>query len=460
MARPPQFPITIKAGATAIKIYRSPQQVKVAPKANARPASGRKAKVVTYDSYVVVHYRGGNRQRQRFKSLELAQTEAARVRASLLNEDSAGLQITGTDLVAYNQACHIAKGFGISPDQLAKEYATARKILGEVSILEAAHFFDRYGKTVKEKRTVPEVVEELLTGLKADNKSSYHIKDMERRLRTFAKEFIGPITNVETKNVSEWLRNLKGEDNAGKDIIYAPKTRNHYRNAVVQLFNYARDQGYLPKGMPTEIEGVKALTVVPPQNEIFTVEEMTKLLNNSPDWLVPSLAIKAFSGVRTEEILRMHWSALNFETKHITLSADVTKTKQRRLIPMPDNLVAWMELHRGKVGRICGRWGRPQAFVQAFERVGQRLGVKVGANRFRNSYITYRVAVTHDIQRVSLESGNSPKVIQREYLELATESDGKRWFEIRPSVSVAGRKPEARQPNATRKPKPKRSRRT
>ena len=132
----------------------------------------------------------------------------------------------------------------------------------------------------------------------------------------------------------------------------------------------------------------------------------------------------------------MHWSALNFETKHITLSADVTKTKQRRLIPMPDNLVAWMELHRGKVGRICGRWGRPQAFVQAFERVGQRLGVKVGANRFRNSYITYRVAVTHDIQRVSLESGNSAQVIQREYLELATENDGKRWFNIFPQAAA------------------------
>ena len=134
MARPSQFPITVKAGATAIKIYRSPQLVKVAAEPNARPAPGKKTKVVTYDSYVVVHYRGGQRHRQRCKSLELAQTEAARVRASLLNEDTAGLQITGTDLVAYNQACHIAKGFGISTDQLAKEYATARKLLGDVSL--------------------------------------------------------------------------------------------------------------------------------------------------------------------------------------------------------------------------------------------------------------------------------------------------------------------------------------
>ena len=38
------------------------------------------------------------------------------------------------------------------------------------------------------------------------------------------------------------------------------------------------------------------------------------------------------------------------------------------------------------------------------------------------------MAVTHDIQRVSLESGNSAQVIQREYLELAAENDGKRFL--------------------------------
>jgi hypothetical protein len=51
----------------------------------------------------------------------------------------------------------------------------------------------------------------------------------------------------------------------------------------------------------------------------------------------------------------------------------------------------------------------------------------------RNSYISYGVAVTQDVQRVSLESGNSPKVIHKEYLELATEEDGKKWFRIVPA---------------------------
>ena len=79
-------------------------------------------------------------------------------------------------------------------------------------------------------------------------------------------------------------------------------------------------------------------------------------------------------------------------------------------------------------------WQRPQALSQAFERHGTRHSIHVGANKFRNSYISYRVAVTHDVQRVALESGNSPRVIQREYLELATEEDGKRWFAVMPTA--------------------------
>ena len=132
----------------------------------------------------------------------------------------------------------------------------------------------------------------------------------------------------------------------------------------------------------------------------------------------------------------MDWQTVNFETKHITLSADVTKTKQRRLIPMAENLSAWLKPYCGKTGRICERWHRPQALVQAFDRFGQSLGVEVGANKFRNSFVSYRVAVTHDVQRGALESGNSPRVIQREYLELATEEVGRQWFNIFPPTAA------------------------
>jgi hypothetical protein len=61
------------------------------------------------------------------------------------------------------------------------------------------------------------------------------------------------------------------------------------------------------------------------------------------------------------------------------------------------------------------------------------MGIQGGANRFRNSYISYRVAQTGDTSKVSRETGNSPEVIEEDYLELATEEDAEKWFKIRPS---------------------------
>lgn len=123
MARRSQFPITIKARCTAIIIYRSPQRVEVA-------AAGR-TKVVTHDSFVGARYRGGTRHRQRFSELELAQAEAARIRALLLNEDAVGLQLTGKDLLVHSQAVAAAQQAGVPLDQLTKEYVAGKQQLAE-----------------------------------------------------------------------------------------------------------------------------------------------------------------------------------------------------------------------------------------------------------------------------------------------------------------------------------------
>lgn len=431
MARQVTFPITVTAGGTAIKIYRS-------------PLKGSDSK--RYDSYIVAYYRGGNRLRCRFSTLQEARDKADSVRTALLNEDTTALQLTGQDSVIYARAKNLIAGFGIGLDQVAQEYKDSRDVLGTTSLIEAARFYERFGKTVKEAKTIPAIVEELNANLKADNKSSYHVRDMKRRLETFALAFPRPIMEVTTKEIADWLRGLRGSNKRGEAVDLAPKSRNHYRNSVVQLFNHARDHGYLPKGMPTEAEAVKTLDVVPSTNEIFTVPEIEKVLSTAPSWMVVPMAIKAFCGVRTEEMLHLQWEHVNLNTKYITLPSEVTKTKQRRLVPIPDNLVAWLTPHLKTSGRICPRWGRAQALFQAFDRHGKRQGIDVGANKFRNSYISYRVALTHDVAKVALESGNSPRVIQREYLELATEEEGKKWFAVVPKATTA-----TRHPNAARK---------
>jgi len=449
VARQVTFPITVMAGSTAIKIYRSPLKVPAPPSTGDAPAGGSDSK--SYDSYVVAYYRGGQRLRSRFSTLQEARDKADAIRTTVLNEDTTALQLTGQDSVIYARAKNLIAEFGIGLDQVAQEYKDMRDVLGKTSPIEAARFFERFGKSVKENKTIPAIVEELNANLRADNKSSYHVRDMKSRLEAFALAFPRPIMEVTTKEISYWLRGLRGSNKRGEAVELAPKSRNHYRNSVVQLFNHARDHGYLPKGMPTEAEAVKTLDVVASTNEIFTVPEIEKVLSTAPSWMVAPMAIKAFCGVRTEEMLHLQWEHVNLATKYITLPSEVTKTKQRRLVPISDNLVAWLTPHLKTSGPICPRWGRAQALFQAFDRHGKRQGIDVGANKFRNSYISYRVALTHDVAKVALQSGNSPRVIQREYLELATEEEGKKWFAVYPKATHAPRQSkEAKKREGTR----------
>jgi integrase len=428
MGRKREFPIKIKAGGTVIRIYSSPQVVRV--------KKGELLEERQYQSFVVAYYRGGTRHRHRFNSLEDAQTEAERIQTKILNEDLAALQLSGSDRLAYVHASDLAKKFGVPLDLMAKEYTKAREKIGGASLLEAAEFYSRFGRTIQSDKTVPQIVQELVDGLRSDGASLYHVRDMEKRLGAFAEAFPNQIIDLKASAMVEWLRTLVKQDAKGKAFPLAPKTRNHYRNAIVQLFNFAQTNGYLPKGIPTEAEDLATAKVTPRENEVFTVEEMIILLQKAPAHLVPPLAIKAFSGIRTEEMVKICWEHLRWESHHIVLPADVTKTSQRRLIPIAENLVQWLKPHRQETGRIASRWGRPQALVQAFERHGTRLGLDVGGNKFRNSYISYRVALTKDVHRVALESGNSPRVIQREYLELATEAEAKRWFDITPGLPL------------------------
>jgi integrase len=169
-------------------------------------------------------------------------------------------------------------------------------------------------------------------------------------------------------------------------------------------------------------------------NEIFSTDQIQLALNKANPHLIPSVAIKAFSGVRTEELFEMEWEHVSFQRGHIILPKSITKKNRRRIIPILPNLAKWLAPFEGLTGRICFRWATPQTVFQAMERHATRLGIESGGNRFRNSYISYRVAQTGDAQKVSLEAGNSPGVILEDYLELTTPEEAQKWFGIEPTA--------------------------
>jgi integrase len=127
------------------------------------------------------------------------------------------------------------------------------------------------------------------------------------------------------------------------------------------------------------------------------------------------------------ELERLDWNAVDLERKMIEVRAGQAKTASRRVIPISDNLAAWLTPLERK-GKIV-RTKELQTHVPALARA-----LKIGwpRNVLRHSFISYRIADVKSADQVALEAGNSPSIIFKHYRELTTEEQAEKWFSIMP----------------------------
>ncbi|MGA2175097.1 MAG: hypothetical protein ABSH38_08970 [Verrucomicrobiota bacterium] len=391
-----------------------------------------------YESWIVEYSFRGERIRERCSTERKAKACADAAATKLAHGDMQALELRGEDRRIYLAAVAQLEGLQIRLDVAAREYAEAKRIAKNADLRNVAGFYQKYARTKLKPVTVPELVKEMITNLELDKRGDYHVRDLEVRLGRFATDFPCQITDIVTDQIENWLRGLKSlAKGARRGGALKGRSRNNYRNAIVELFNYAKKHGYLPKDLSTEASSVNRVSEADKrENEIFLPKQIDELLSLAPLHLIPSMAIKAFSGVRTEEIAFMEWKHVHFRRGkgYIILPKSITKKRRRRIMPILPNLRKWIDPFEGLTGRICAQWSTPQGVFQAWDRFAKKRNIPAGANRFRNSYISYRVAQTSDSKKVALETGNSEEVIMEDYLELTTPEDAARWFKTSPSV--------------------------
>jgi integrase len=293
--------------------------------------------------------------------------------------------------------------------------------------------------TQLEKKSASAVVAEFLNSKELDGVSTLHLADRRFRLRKFALAFPGQIARVTTPEVKQWLHDLKG----------SRRTTRNYRNAALQLFRFARSQGYLPKNTPTVIEEIEVNGVHEGDIQIYTSSELRLLLEHAPKKLIPFFCIGAFAGLRSQEIMRLEWNDVRFGQGFIEVSAKKSKTASRRLVPLQPALKKWLKGLRKESGRVM-EYAHNAGLVRARQRFCES-GITVEGkihkfewkpNALRHSYASYRLADIKDAARVALEMGNSPAMLFRNYRELVTEQQAKEWFSLFPPREVhrSGRK--------------------
>lgn len=367
--------------------------------------------------YTIAFYRNGRRVRRMFTSLEDAKREAKIAAGNIQQGFQENNDLRPAERDAFLAAVGILKGLSVPLVSAVEEYAECRKRLGDVPLLAAVEEFVRRMNGVTLGVTVPEAVKEFLRSKEQDGMSQRYMLQLQSTLGLFAKAFPGPIMHVRSDQIDRWLR--EGD--------LAPVTRNNRLTVIRVLLNFAKQSGYLPKSEASEADSVRKVKTGDTETEIFQPEQIEKLLLAAPTRLIPILALGGFAGLRASELSRLNWSAVNLDRRLIELRAGQAKTASRRIIPISENLAAWLGLIERKGAVIPD----PDYYRQATA-LAKKLEVPWPRNVLRHSYISYRLALIQDVNQVALEAGNSPAIIFKHYRELVTEEAARVWFGIVP----------------------------
>lgn len=378
---------------------------------------------------------------RRFMDFSKAIEEATSIAEQKAQGALGAAALSAADRVSLEQALVLlAKNEGIGNAsvsrlvEIVRDNATARANLPSgVTLAETAQFYKQKHPANMPIKTVAEAAAEFIADRRSADCSAVHINDLEIRLGQFSKAFVLPIIAVSAPLVQQWIYGMKNQKN-GKPT--AARTKENMLRQIVSLFNFARRQKYVPAELALELSEISTPKKQHAPIGIYTPDEMRAILAAADTAIVPALAIAAFAGMRLAEVSRLDWREVRLAEKLIVVGAENAKTAARRLVPISDNLAAWLSPHAKRFGLMnpCEEQAENvgNALGDRFERAAARAKVAWKRNGFRHSYISYRVATLKDVPAVALECGNSPQVIFSNYRALATDAEAKAWFSITP----------------------------
>lgn len=365
--------------------------------------------------YQLAYYSSGRRVQKNFADRAQAKRVANQILGGLTN-DATLVEAVATPEIESLVAARKVLAPGYALHVAVEEHAQAIAKLGKATLREAVEFYLRHHNANAPRLPLSETSAQFARSREQAGLSAQYIFLCRKYTRQLAEKFSGLcLSDLTTAMLDKWVGELK----------LGPATKNDMRRVLVVYGGWAEKQGYLVKdsspflGMLRYKENKTPVT-------IFTPENIASLLNKADETVRPFLAIGAFAGLRTAELERLDWSEIDLDRGFITVAASKAKTRQRRLIPISENLKLWLMPLKQEAGAICVQKDPQRSAARFCD------GFQWAKNGLRHSYISYRLAVLNDTARVALEAGNSPDVIFAHYRELVTPETAKAWFSVTP----------------------------
>lgn len=343
---------------------------------------------------------GKKRIRRAFPTPERALEEAQTVLASLASARGDATEIdTGT--LAYMMECS--------------------KKLGSVPLHVAVNYYLRHNAQ-GEKRTLAAVIKEYNDRkFKNENLSPRHTTSLKYRGGIWEKHFgMRPVSTLAPEDLEDFYEGLD----------MAPKSKHNLHGYISAILSFCRKRGYLPREEDTVAEKIDAPVVRASTPPIFSPDELRHILSIADKRDIPYIAICAFAGGRRAEVQRLSFSDICYDDWIIRLDTEKTKTNQRRVLEIPDNLKLWLEPYRNEKGPIVTTYDPLWRLREKFTESG---AWEWKSNGLRHSFVSYHLALHRNAPWTSELAGNSVRMVRTNYKSLVSKAAAEAWFSIIPT---------------------------
>ncbi len=384
--------------------------------------------------FQLAYYSDGKRIRERAPTIEAARQQAKSKIADLTAGTAHVANFTPRQVATIQNAVEALQTVGVSLSDAIQQFTTAHRLLeGKGSLIEAAQQFVQTSRKQEIPRKMfPEVVVEFLNHLETTGLSPLYRRDCRIHLERASKALRAPIAAIREDVLEKYLL----------ESHLSPRSYNNHRNSLVTLFNFAKKRGYLPRQEKSAPELISKRKDIGGEIQILSPTEYTTLLSHTPSSFLPYVGLGGLAGLRTAEIARLEWEEVDFDEGHIVIKAAKAKTASRRIVPICsalDRLLRPIAQKKGKImmyaneQSMMNRWSELKAKMVTSD---GKPAVHVPTNALRHSYASYRLALTEDAAKVSLEMGNSPRKLFQNYRKLVTKRQAEHWFSVELKTEV------------------------
>jgi integrase len=322
---------------------------------------------------------------------------------------------------------HGALGLSASPMEMA-EFLTLKVRLREAgaTMAEAVEFFMKHGTLVRNRVTVPEMVEAFVWAKVEAGKSKRTVETYRGTLRSLARAY--PLRLAHELTAAEVQAWLAGQGWSGRTQAGA---LGYFRS--LYAWGAERAQGMVAvdpsAGMVVTAEAGEEIGTL----SVGQCERMLKAALREPR-MMPYVVLGMFGGLRRAEIERLTWDAVNLEERMVVVNARISKTRTRRVVDLTENAVAWIRAAgpevRGKGVRVA-----PSNLKELWPKFWPKCGLAVWPNNgLRHTFASMHFAMWQDEAKLQAQMGHeSATMLHRHYRALKTRREAEAFWALTPA---------------------------